>query len=322
MRAIQVNSYGGPEALELVDVAAPQPGPGQVLVDVAASGVNYMDTYQRSGMYPAPLPLRLGVEGAGRVVALGEGVTDLAVGDRVAWVAAQGSYAQHVLVGAAKAIPVPDGVSDEVAAAVPLQGLTAHYLATSTYPVQAGDTVIVHAAAGGVGLLLTQVVKLRGGRVIATVSTDEKAGLARGVGADEIVRYDQVDFTAEARRLTDGKGVAAVYDGVGRTTFDGSLNALRPRGMMVLYGASSGPVPPVDPQRLNAGGSLFLTRPSLGHYTASREELLQRAGDVFGWIAAGELDVRIGGRYPLPEARQAHEDLQGRRTTGKLLLVP
>ena len=322
MRAIQVNSYGGPEALELCDVAAPQPGPGQVLVDVAACGVNYMDTYQRSGAYPAPLPLRLGVEGAGRVAALGEGVTDLAVGDRVAWVAAQGSYAQHVLVGAAQAIPVRDGVSDEVAAAVPLQGLTAHYLATSTYPVQPGDTVIVHAAAGGVGLLLTQMVKLRGGRVIATVSTDEKAGLARQAGADEIVRYDQVDFTAEARRLTDGKGVAAVYDGVGRTTFDGSLNALRPRGMMVLYGASSGPVPPVDPQRLNAGGSLFLTRPSLVHYTAAREELLQRAGDVFGWIAAGKLDVRIGGRYPLPEARRAHEDLQGRRTTGKLLLVP
>jgi NADPH2:quinone reductase len=322
MRAIQVNTYGGPDALRLVDVDASQPGPGQVLVDVAASGVNYMDTYQRSGLYQVPLPLRLGVEGAGAVAALGEGVTDLAVGDRVAWVAAQGSYAERVVLDAARAIPVPEGVADDVAAAVPLQGLTAHYLVSSTYPVQAGDTVIVHAAAGGVGLLLTQMVKLRGGRVIATVSTDEKAALARHAGADEVVRYDQVDFAAEARRLTDGAGVAAVYDGVGQTTFDASLSALRPRGMMVLYGGSSGPVPPLDPQRLNAGGSLFLTRPSLVHYTATRAELLERSRDVFGWIAAGKLDVRIGGRYPLADAAKAHGDLQGRRTTGKLLLVP
>jgi NADPH2:quinone reductase len=322
MRAIQVNSYGGPEALQLVDVDTPQPGPGQVLVDVAASGVNYIDTYQRSGIYQVPLPLVLGLEGAGTVAAVGSGVTDLAVGDRVAWAAAQGSYAERALVAAAQAVPVPDGVSDEVAAAVPLQGMTAHYLASSTYPVQAGDTVIVHAAAGGVGLLLTQIVKMRGGRVIATVSTEEKAALARRAGADEVVRYDQVDFATEARRLTDGAGVAAVYDGVGRTTFDASLSTLRPRGTMVLYGASSGPVPPVDPQRLNSGGSLFLTRPSLGHYTATRAELLQRAEEVLGWIAAGKLDVRIGGRYPLAEAGRAHEDLQGRRTTGKLLLVP
>jgi len=322
MRAIQVNSYGGPEALQLVDVDTSRPGPDQVLVDVAACGVNYIDTYQRSGIYQVPLPLVLGLEGAGTVAAVGSGVTDLAVGDRVAWAAAQGSYAERVLVDAARAIRVPDGVSDEVAGAVPLQGMTAHYLATSTYPVQAGDTVIVHAAAGGVGLLLTQIVRMRGGRVIATVSTEEKAALARRAGADEVVRYDQVDFAAEARRLTGGAGVAAVYDGVGRTTFDASLSALRPRGMLVLYGASSGPVPPVDPQRLNSGGSLFLTRPSLGHYTATREELLERAGEVFGWIAAGKLDVRIGGRYSLAEAGRAHEDLQGRRTTGKLLLVP
>ena len=322
MRAIQVSSYGGPEALQLVDVDASRPGPGQVLVDVAACGVNYIDTYQRSGVYQVPLPLVLGLEGAGTVAAVGEGVTEVAVGDRVAWAAAQGSYAERVLVDAARAIPVPDGVSDELAAAVPLQGMTAHYLATSTYPVQAGDTVIVHAAAGGVGLLLTQIVKMRGGRVVATVSTEEKAALARRAGADHVVRYDQDDFAAEARRLTDGRGVAAVYDGVGRTTFDASLSALRPRGTMVLYGASSGPVPPFDPQRLNSGGSLFLTRPSLGHYTATRDELLQRAGEVFGWIGPGDLDVRIGGRYPLADAGRAHEDLQGRRTTGKLLLVP
>jgi NADPH2:quinone reductase len=322
MRAIQVNSYGGPEALEVVDIDASQPGPGQVLVDVAASGVNYIDTYQRSGVYQVPLPCVLGLEGAGTVAAVGEGVTDLEAGDRVAWAAAQGSYAEQVLVQAAQAIPVPDGVPGDLAAAVPLQGMTAHYLATSTYPVQAGDTVIVHAAAGGVGLLLTQIVKIRGGRVIATVSTEEKAALARQAGADEVVRYDQVDFAAEARRLTGGKGVAAVYDGVGRTTFDASLSTLRPRGMMVLYGAASGPVPPFDPQRLNSGGSLFLTRPSLGHYTATREELLERARELFGWIAAGRLDVRVGGRYSLADAGRAHEDLQARHTTGKLLLVP
>ena len=322
MRAIQVSSYGGPEALQVVDLDAPQPGPGQVLVDVAASGVNYIDTYQRSGVYPVPLPLVPGLEGAGTVAAVGDGVTDLAVGDRVAWAAAPASYAERVLVDAARAIPVPAGVGDDVAAAVPLQGMTAHYLATSTYPVQPGDAVIVHAAAGGVGLLLTQIVKLRGGRVIATVSTDEKADLARKAGADEVIRYDQVDFGPEARRLTGGEGVAAVYDGVGRTTFDASLASLRPRGTMVLYGGASGPVPPLDPQRLNSGGSLFLTRPSLVHYTASRDELLARAGDLFGWIASGRLEVRIGARYPLAEARRAHEDLQGRRTTGKLLLVP
>jgi NADPH2:quinone reductase len=322
MRAIQVNSYGGPEALEVVHVEPPEPGPGQVLVDVAACGVNYMDTYQRAGVYQVPLPLLLGVEGAGTVAALGEGVTDLAAGDCVAWTTAQGSYAERVLVEAARAIPVPDGVPADLAAAVALQGITAQYLATSTYPVQAGDTVIVHAAAGGVGLLLTQIVKMQGGRVIATVSTEEKAALARQAGADEVVRYDRDDFAAEARRLTGGKGVAAVYDGVGRTTFDASLSTLRPRGMMVLYGASSGPAPPLDPQRLNAGGSLFLTRPSLVHYTATREELLERAGELFGWIAGGKLDVRIGGRYPLAHAARAHEDLQGRRTTGKLLLVP
>jgi NADPH:quinone reductase len=322
MRAIQVQNYGGPEALQVVDIDPPQPGPGQVLVDVAAGGVNYIDTYQRSGVYPVPLPLVLGLEGAGTVAAVGEGVTEPRVGDRVAWAAAPGSYAEQVVVEAARTIPVPDGVSDELAAALPLQGLTAHYLCSSTYPVRPGDTALVHAAAGGVGLLLTQMVKLRGGRVIATVSTDEKAALARQAGADEVIRYDQVDFAPEVRRLTDGGGVAVAFDGVGRTTFEGSLSTLRPRGMMVLYGGSSGPVPSLDPQRLNSGGSLFLTRPSLAHYTATRDELLARAREVFGWVGAGELDVRIGGRYPLAEARRAHDDLQGRRTTGKLLLLP
>ncbi|HXM57329.1 MAG TPA: quinone oxidoreductase [Candidatus Dormibacteraeota bacterium] len=322
MRAIQVTNQGGPEVLEVVDVDPPQPGPGHVLVDVAASGVNYIDTYQRSGVYKVPLPLVLGLEGAGTVAAVGEGVTEPRVGDRVAWLAAPGSYAEQTVVEAAKAIPVPEGVSDEVAAAFPLQGVTAHYLCCTTYPVQPGDDVLVHAGAGGVGLLLTQMVKLRGGRVIATVSTDEKAALARGAGADEVIRYDQVEFAPEVRRLTGGKGVAVVYDGVGRDTFDGSLASLRLRGMLVLFGGSSGQVPLFDLQRLNSGGGLFLTRPSLAHYTTTREELLARSEQVLGWVAAGELDVRIGGRYPLADARAAHEDLEGRRTTGKLLLLP
>lgn len=322
MRAIRVNRYGGPEVLEPADVDAPTPGPGQVLVDVAASGVNYVDTYQRSGIYRLPLPFVPGVEGAGRVAAVGDGVTGLRVGDHVGWLAAPGSYAEQVIVDAEKAISVPEGVSDELAAAVLLQGLTAHYLSTSTYPVQAGDAALVHAAAGGVGLLLTQMVKQRGGRVIATVSTEDKEALARGAGADEVIRYDRVDFAPEVRRLSGGEGVAVAYDGVGQATFDGSLASLRPRGMLVLYGAASGQVPPFDPQRLMTGGSLFLTRPTLGNYTATRGELLARARDVFGWIAAGRLNVRIGGRYRLDDARRAHEDLQGRRTTGKLLLVP
>lgn len=322
MRAIRVNRYGGPEVLEPADVDAPTPGPGQVLLDVAASGVNYVDTYQRSGIYRLPLPFVPGVEGAGRVAAVGDGVTGLKVGDHVGWLAAPGSYAEHVIVDAEKAISVPEGVSDELAAAVLLQGLTAHYLSTSTYPVQAGDAALVHAAAGGVGLLLTQMVKQRGGRVIATVSTEDKEALARGAGADEVIRYDRVDFAPEVRRLSGGEGVAVAYDGVGQATFDGSLASLRPRGMLVLYGAASGQVPPFDPQRLMTGGSLFLTRPTLGNYTATRGELLARARDVFGWIAAGRLNVRIGGRYRLDDARRAHEDLQGRRTTGKLLLVP
>ncbi|MEA2229074.1 MAG: NADPH:quinone reductase [Solirubrobacteraceae bacterium] len=322
MRAIVVTRRGGPEVLELQDVPDPEPGPGQLLVDVEAIGVNYRDIYEREGIggYSAEPPFVAGVEGAGTVAAVGEGVTEFSAGDRVAWTAGQGSYAERVVVDEDRAVPVPDGVSSEIAAAVLLQGMTAHYLATSTYPVQAGDAVLVHAAAGGVGLLLTQIVKLRGGRVIATTSSDEKAQLARGAGADEVIGYD--GFSARVRDLTGGEGVAAVYDGVGRSTFDDSLASLRVRGFMVLYGAASGPVPPLDPMRLVAGGSLFLTRPSLQHYIARREELLQRAADVFGWIADGDLDVRIGHRYPLEGARRAQEDLAARRTTGKLILTP
>lgn len=320
MRVVQVRETGGPDVLEVADIDPPKPQAGEVLVDLAAAGVNYIDTYQRSGLYPISTPFGLGIEGAGTVRAVGASVDGVAVGDRVVWKQALSSYAEQVVVSAAEAIVVPDGVSDELAAALLLQGMTAHYLATSTHPVQPGDWVVVHAAAGGVGLLLTQIVKLRGGNVIATVSTPEKADLATGAGADVIASYD--DFAAQARKLTRGDGVACVYDGVGRATFDTGLDALRPRGLMALFGAASGPVPPVDPQRLNSKGSLFLTRPTLGHYTRDRDELTARATDLLNWVAEGKLDVRVGGRYALTDARQAHEDLEGRRTTGKLLLVP
>jgi NADPH2:quinone reductase len=317
MRAIVVPRHGGADVLELRDEPSPEPGPGQLLVDVEAAGVNYRDVYEREGGYAGTAPLIAGIEGAGTVRAVGDGVADVAPGDRVAWVAGPGSYAEQVVIDADKAVPVPDGVSTELAAAVLLQGLTAHYLATSTYPVREGDAVLVHAAAGGVGLLLTQIVKLRGGRAIATTSTDEKAQLARGAGADETIGYD--GFSDRVRELTGEEGVAAVYDGVGRATFEDGLASLRRRGTMVLYGAASGPPAPIEPGRL-ARGSLYLTRPMLVDYTATREELLARARDLFDWIAGGRLDVRIGGRYPLEDARRAHEDLEARRTTGKLLL--
>ncbi len=322
MRAVVVAEYGGPDVLKVEELPAPEPGPGQLRVAVGAAGVNYIDTYQRSGAYPVPTPFTLGMEGAGTVEAVGRGVTEFAVGDRVAWSASLGSYAERVLVAEQQAVAVPAGLVDEQAAAVLLQGMTAHYLTHSTYPVQPGDTALVHAAAGGVGLLLTQMVKERGGRVLATVSTAEKEKLAREAGADEVIRYTEVNFAEQARRLTDGVGVNVVYDGVGKTTVDGSLASLRPRGMLVVYGAASGPVPPFDLQRLNVGGSLFVTRPTLAHYVATRAELLQRAGDVLTAVAEGRLVVRIGGRFPLAEARSAHEELQGRRTTGKLLLLP
>ncbi|MFI9816767.1 quinone oxidoreductase family protein [Saccharothrix variisporea] len=321
-KAVVVRATGGPEALEFGEVEARTPGSGELLVDVAAAGVNYIDTYQREGRYPLPLPFGIGLEGAGRVAAVGPDVTGFAVGDRVAWAHAQGSYAEQAVVPAAAVVPVPDGVDDDTAAALLLQGMTAHYLVASTYPVQEGDTVLVHAAAGGVGLLLVQLAKARGGRVIATVSTEAKEALAREAGADEVIRYDQVDFAPVVRELTGGKGVAAVYDGVGASTFDGSLASLKPRGYLVLFGASSGPVPPLDPQRLNQAGSVYLTRPSLGAYTATREELEWRARELFAAVEAGDLKIRIGGRYALADARKAHEDLEGRRTTGKLLLVP
>ncbi|MGP4015668.1 quinone oxidoreductase family protein [Saccharopolyspora sp. 5N708] len=322
MRAIRVATNGGPEVLEHTEVEAPDPQPGQLLVEVAAAGVNFIDTYQRSGIYKMKLPFTPGSEGAGKVVAVGSDVTGFQVGDRVGWAMAPGSYAERALVPADKAVLVPDGVDDRTAAAALLQGLTAHYLVTSTHQVRTGETALVHAAAGGMGLLLTQLIKSRGGNVIGTVSTPEKEELARRAGADEIIRYTEEDVAKEVEDLTDGRGVDVVYDGVGKTTFDASLASLRPRGTLALFGASSGPVPPVDPQRLNAGGSLFLTRPSLAHHILTRDELDWRAGELFNWITTGTLKIRIGATYPLAEARRAHEDLEGRRTTGKLLLLP
>jgi NADPH2:quinone reductase len=319
MRAVQVPEHGGADVLKVVDIDPPTIKPDQLLVRVAAAGVNYIDTYQRDGIYPIPTPFTLGLEGAGEVLQVGADASGFAVGDTVAWKQALGSYAEQVAVPAAEAVPVPAGVTAEQAAAVMLQGLTAHYLATSTYPVQEGDWAVVHAAAGGVGLLLTEIIKKRGGHVLATTSTPEKAELARGAGADEVSTYE--DFAAKAKELTDGKGAAVVYDGVGKTTFDQSLSALRIRGYMVLYGGASGQVPPVDPQRLNSGGGLYLTRPSLVHYTVDRAELLSRTNELMSWIADGSLTIRIGHRYDLADAGQAHKDLQGRRTTGKLLLT-
>lgn len=323
VRAVVVENTGGPEVLRISERDTPEPGPGQVRVDVAASGVNFIDTYQRSGAYPLDLPAVPGSEGAGPVSAVGPDVEGLAVGDRVAWAMVPGGgYAEQVLVPADRVVRVPDGVDTETAAAVMLQGMTAHYLTESTFPAAAGDTALVHAAAGGMGLLLTQMLSTLQVRVIGTTSTQEKAALAREAGADEILFYRDVDVAEEARRLTDGRGVDVVYDGIGATTFDAGLAALRPRGTMVLYGAASGPVPPVDPQRLNAGGSLFLTRPSLSHHIADRAELDRRAEAVLGAVADGTLDVRIGARYPLAEAEQAHRDLESGGTTGKLLLIP
>lgn len=320
--AVQIRQTGGPEVLEVADVETGDPGPGELLVDVAAAGVNYIDTYQRSGIYKLDLPQVLGQEGAGTVAAVGADVTGFEVGDRVAWQGVLGSYAQRARIPARSAVRVPEGVTEEVAAATMLQGITAHYLVRSTYEVREGDTILLHAAAGGVGLLLVQLAKARGARVIGTVSTAEKEALAREAGADEVIRYDQVDFAEEVRKLTGGEGVAAVYDGVGQSTFDGSLASLRVRGMLVLFGAASGPVPPVDPQRLNAAGSVYLTRPTSAHYVRTREELDWRAGELFEAVTSGALKVRIGGRYPLAEVAQAHQDLQGRKTTGKLLLIP
>ncbi len=322
MHAIRIHTPGGPEVLRYEEVPQPAPGPGQVAIRVEAAGVNYIDTYHRSGLYQLPLPATLGQEGAGTVTALGPGVTGLRPGDRVAWTGIQGSYAEYLVAPVDRLVSVPKELKPEQAASTMLQGMTAHYLACTTYPLKPGDTCLVHAAAGGVGLVLTQIAGLRGARVIGTVSTDEKARLAREAGADHVVLYTTQDFEAEVKRFTDGRGVHVVYDSVGRTTFEKSLNCLARRGLLVLFGQSSGPVPPFDPQVLNQKGSLFFTRPSLVHYIATRDELLARATELFGWIASGQLELRVHARYPLARAADAHRDLEGRKTTGKLLLIP
>jgi NADPH2:quinone reductase len=321
-RAIVVSENGGPEVLRPESRDPGAPGPGAVRVGVRAIGVNFIDVYFRTGLYPAPLPFVAGVEGAGVVEELGEGVTDLAPGDRVAWAGVPGSYAEVMLAPAGRLVRVPEGVSDAQAAAVLLQGMTAHYLAHGTRETRPGDVALVHAAAGGTGLLLVQTLARAGATVIGTTSSAEKAELARKAGASHVIRYDELDFAEEARRLTNGRGVDVVYDSVGRATFEGSLRALRPRGLCALFGQSSGPVEPFDLRRLNDLGSLFVTRPSLAHYVAERPELEARAGAVLGAVAAGELEVRIGARFPLERAADAHRALESRRTSGKLLLDP
>lgn len=322
MKAIQIKQVGGPEVMELVDLPVPQPKANEAVVKVAAAGVNFIDVYNREGRYKAALPLVLGQEAAGVVTAVGPDVREVAVGDRVAYTMALGSYAEYAAVAADRLVKIPAGVAEREAAAAMLQGMTAHYLAYDTYPLKKGETALVHAAAGGVGLLLTQMAHNIGARVIATVSTEEKAALARSAGADEVILYTQVDFEAETKRLLAGKGIDVVYDSVGKTTFDKGLNLLRPRGMMVLYGGSSGAVAPLDPLVLTQKGSIFLTRPSLGAYIITPAELQARAGAVFGMIRDGKLKLRIEHVYPFAQVQQAHRDLEGRKTTGKLLLIP
>ncbi|MCU1235450.1 MAG: Alcohol dehydrogenase, zinc-binding domain protein [Candidatus Solibacter sp.] len=321
MKAIQVLTPGGPESLQLVDVPKPEPGPTQVLVRIAAAGVNFIDVYFRTGHYKADPPIAIGSEGAGTVEKVGEGVTEFKPGDRVAYAMVRGSYAEYAVVPEAMLVKIPDHVDFVTAAAAMLQGMTAHYLTHSTYPLKQGETCLVHAAAGGAGGLIVQMAKMLGARVFGTVSTEEKARIARQSGADEIILYTQQEFDAEVKRLTNGKGVDVVYDSVGKTTFDKSLNSLRPRGMMALFGQSSGPVPPLDPATLNAKGSLYLTRPGLAHHVLTREELLWRAHDVLKWIDSGQLKLRIDRTYPLADAAAAHRDLESRKTAGKLVLV-
>jgi len=322
MKAVRVHAPGGPEALKYEDVAEPTPKAGEAIVKVDAAGLNYIDVYQRSGLYKLDMPLTLGLEAGGTVTAVGSGVTEVKVGDKVAYTGVPGAYAQSAAVPAARLVVLPQGVSTRQGAAAMLQGMTAHYLACTTYPLKKGDTCLVHAAAGGVGLLLCQIAKMRGARVIGTVSTDEKAKLAREAGADDVILYTKQDFEAEVKRITGGKGLQVVYDSVGKTTFDKGFNVLAPRGMMVLYGQSSGPVGPFDAGILGAKGSLFLTRPSLFAYTATREELVQRAGDVLGWIRDGKLKLRTEFEFPLKDVAEAHRALEGRKTTGKVLLIP
>ena len=322
MKAIQVKQPGGPEVLELVDVPVPEPKANEAVVKLAASGVNFIDVYQREGRYKVSLPFVVGQEGAGVVTTVGSNVTSLKAGDRVAWTGLLGGYAEYAAVPADRLVAIPAGVTDQQAAAAMLQGMTAHYLCHDTYPLKRGETALVHAAAGGVGLLLVQMAHNIGARVLATVSTEEKAKLAREAGADEIILYTKSDFEAETRRLTNGQGVHVVYDSVGKTTFEKGLNVLRPRGMMVLFGGSSGAVPPFDLIALSQKGSLYVTRPTLVNYIASREELMSRSGAVFAMISSGKLKLRIAHTYPLAEAQRAHRDLEGRKTTGKLLLLP
>jgi NADPH:quinone reductase len=322
VKAVRIQEPGGPEVLRLEDVPEPTPAAGEALVKIEAAGVNYVDVYFRTGLYPYPLPGILGVEAAGTVVAVGPGVIDPRPGERVAYTNVPGSYAEMSVVPVERLVKLPEGVTARQGAAAMLQGMTAHYLATATYPLRAGDTCIIHAAAGGVGLLFCQIAKMRGATVIGTTSSAEKAALARAAGADHVILYSEQDFAAEARRLTGGTGVHVVYDGVGASTFAQGLDCLRPRGMMVLFGQASGPVPPFDLSLLNLKGSLYVTRPSLNAYVASRAELLARAADVLGWIATGTLRLRIEHEFPLAEAAAAHRALESRRTTGKLLLIP
>lgn len=322
MKAIRVHAPGGPEVLRLEEISSPVPSPGQVVVKLEAVGLNFIDVYQRTGLYRVPPPFTPGHEAAGRVTAVGPGVATPQVGDQVAYTGVLGAYAEYAAVPADRVVPLPTGVSAKQGAAAMLQGMTAHYLTAMTYPLEAGETCVVHAAAGGVGLLLCQMAKRRGARVIGTTSTPEKAALARAAGADEVILYAEQDFEAEVKRLTGGGGVQVVYDSVGRTTFEKGLNCLARRGMMVLYGQSSGPVGPVDPQVLNQKGSLFLTRPTLAHYIADRTELLMRAGEVLAWVASGALELRIAHEFPLAQAGEAHRQLEGRKTTGKVLLLP
>jgi NADPH2:quinone reductase len=322
MKAIRVHTPGGPEVMKLEEIAEPTAGAGQAVVKIEAAGLNYIDINFRSGTHKAPLPLTLGLEAAGTVTAVGAGVTDVKVGDRVAYTGIPGSYAQVNVAPADRLVKLPDKLTFRDGAAAMLQGMTAHYLTRSTYPLKKGDTALVHAAAGGMGLLLTQMAKMFGATVIGTVSTDEKAALAKQAGADHVILYSKQDFEAEVKRITGGRGVDVIYDGVGATTFDKGLNCLRPRGVMALYGNASGPVGPLDLQRLNAGGSLFVTRPSLTHHIASREELVQRSGDVLGWIRDGKINLRVETTFPLEKAPDAHRALEGRQTTGKVLLIP
>ena len=322
MKAIRVNEFGGPEVLVMEEIPEPEPGEGQILVKVRAAGLNFIETYQRSGAYPISLPRTLGSEASGEVLSLGAGVKGFALGDRVVFNGSTGSYAELTLAQASNTVKIENEVSFERGVALYLQGITAHALCTTIFPIQAGQWCLVHAAAGGVGLLLTQMIKMRGAHVIATVSTEEKADLARGAGADEVILYTNQDFVAEVSRITDGKKLPVVYDSVGKDTFDGSIDCLAPRGYMVLYGQASGRVAPVDPQILNSKGSLFLTRPTMGDYTATREELEWRVGEIYGWAAAGNLDARVGLSLPLAKAAEAHQALEGRMTTGKVLLIP